>query len=89
MSEFELTYREYYLYFVVGAAVFGALIGVVPLLLGARRGKGRLGWIALISSAIAGAVLGPILSLIVVAIFSVVILRGGGSGNNETTSAAE
>ncbi|HVF29610.1 MAG TPA: hypothetical protein VNA22_01520 [Pyrinomonadaceae bacterium] len=90
MSDIELTYREFYLYIVIGGAVIGALLGIVPLMLGKRRGKSRIGWYGLIASAIAGGLAGPVLSLIVVAIFAVVLLRDTATDSkNDNNSASE
>ena len=75
MNDIELTFREFYLYIVIGGAVIGALFGLVPVILGRRRGKARLGWYGLIASAGAGALAGPLLSIIVTGIFAWVITR--------------
>ena len=79
MNDIELTYREFYLYIIIGGAIAGALLGLVPLRLGRRRGKTRLGWYGLIAAAVAGGLAGPVLSLIVVGIFAFVILRDSGT----------
>ena len=74
MSEIELTYRNFYLYMIIGGAILGALAGIVPLILGRRRGKGRLGWYGLLASIVAGAI-APLLGIVVTAIFSWMIVR--------------
>jgi amino acid transporter len=74
MSDIELTYREFYLYIVIGGAILGALFGLVPLILGRRRGKPRLGWYGLIASTVGGAI-SVLLALIVTGIFSWLIVR--------------
>jgi len=76
MNDIEFTYREFYLYVIIGGAILGALLGLIPLLLGRRRNKGRLGLYGFIASIIAGAI-APLLSIVVVAIFAWVIVKGG------------
>lgn len=74
MNDIALTFREFYLYVIIGGAILGALFGLVPLILGRRRGKPAMGWYGLAASVVAGA-FAPLLSLIVVAIFSWLIVR--------------
>jgi uncharacterized membrane protein len=88
MNDIELTFREFYLYIVIGGAIFGALIGLIPLVLAKRRGKPRLGWYALIASIIAGAISG-LFALVVVAIFIIVIVRGANAAPATANSASK
>lgn len=74
MNDIALTYREFYLYVIIGGALVGAVLGMIPLILARRRGRPTLGWYGLASSVVAGA-FAPLLSLIVVAIFSWLIVR--------------
>ena len=66
-------------YVVLIGVGLGLVLGLIPLILGIRMGKRKLGFVAMISSIIAGiaAVLsiGIILPLIVIAIFIWLILR--------------
>lgn len=75
MNDIEFTYREFYLYVIIGGAIFGALLGLIPLFLGRRRGQGRMGLYGLVASIVAGAI-APVLSIVVVAIFAWVIVKG-------------
>jgi MFS family permease len=75
MNDIELTYRQFYLYVIIGGAMIGALLGIVPLILGRKRNKGRLGFYALIASTVAGAI-APLIAVVVTAAFSWVIVKG-------------
>jgi hypothetical protein len=92
MNDIELTYREFYLYVIIGGAILGALFGLIPLMLGRKRNKSRLGMYGFLASIVAGA-LAPLLSIIVTAIFSWMIVRkdaapsqNGGEGTSATPS---
>ena len=74
MNDIVLTYRELYLYVIIGGAIVGALLGLVPLMLARKRNKGRLGLYAFLASIVAGAI-APLLAIIVAAIFSWLIVR--------------
>ena len=74
MNDVELTYREFYLYVIIGGAILGALLGLIPLILGRRRGKARLGMYGFVASIVAGA-LAPLLAIIVTAVFSWMIMK--------------
>lgn len=74
MNDIELTYREFYVYVIIAGAILGALFGLVPLVLGRKRNKGRLGIYGFLASIVAGA-LAPLLGLVVAAIFAWVIAK--------------
>jgi len=74
MSDIQLTIREFYLYIIIGGAILGALFGLVPLLIGRRRGRARLGLYGFIASIVGGAI-APLLGLIVAGIFSWLVIR--------------
>jgi MFS family permease len=74
MNDIELTFREFYLYVIIGGAILGALLGIIPLVLGRRRNRARLGWYGFIASIVGGAI-APLLALIVTAIFSWIIVK--------------
>lgn len=57
----------------VGASVVGGLLGVIPLILGHRQKRMRLGWIAFACTFVSALILGAILSLPVSAGFSLYI----------------
>jgi len=73
------------LYYALIFAGVGLILGLVPLIIAIRRGKLRLGLLAVIFSTIAGAI-APILSLIVIAIFLWLILRKDPKAAPDTTS---
>ena len=74
MNDIELTYRELYLYVMIGGAILGALLGLVPFVLGRRKNKGRLGLYGFLASIVGGA-LAPLLAIIIAAAFSWIIVR--------------
>ncbi|MEO8041687.1 MAG: hypothetical protein ABI646_03655 [Acidobacteriota bacterium] len=74
MNDIELTYREFYLYVIIGGAILGALFGLIPLILGRRRNKARLGMYGFLASIVAGAI-APLLAIVVTAIFSWMIVK--------------
>ena len=74
MEPIHLSLREYFLYIAIIGAAVGAVFGIVPLLLGIRRGRRRLGIIGFAASIIGGAI-APLLSIVVVAIFIWLIVK--------------
>ena len=80
MNEYFLSYNQLYVIVLVGVVV-GALLGLIPLMLGRKRNRARLGLYGFFASIVAGA-LSPIVAVVVVAIFSWVIVKG-----NTTPSA--
>lgn len=92
MNDIELTYREFYLYVIIGGAILGALFGLIPMILGRRKNKPRLGMYGFLFSILAGG-LAPLLSIIVVAIFSWIIVKdksvqtNGADTNQGTTDS--
>lgn len=66
-------YEKYFYYIIAGSLAFGAVIGLLPLLFGIRRGKKNLGIIGFIVTIIDSG-FSPLLGLITCAIFTVVIL---------------
>ncbi len=56
-------------------AIFGAVIGIIPLLLGIFKRKALLGLIGLIASSIGGALAGIFLAIPAVILFVWLILR--------------
>lgn len=94
MDDIALTYREFYLYVLIGGAILGALFGIIPLVLGRRRDKRRLGFYGFLASIVGGAI-APLLAVVITAIFSWLIVRkkpvgsdpgpDSTSGNNDLT----
>ena len=56
MNDIELTYRQFYIYVIIGGAILGAIFGIIPLLLGRKRNKARLGVYGFIASIVGGAI---------------------------------
>ena len=83
MNDIELTIREFYLYVIIGGAILGALLGIIPLMLGRRRNKSRLGWYGFIATIVGGAI-APLLAVIVAAIFSWIIVKKPAQANDGT-----
>jgi hypothetical protein len=75
MNDIEMTYSQFYIYVIIGGAILGALFGLIPLILGRRKNKARLGLYGFLASIISGA-LAPLLAILVAAIFSWVIAKG-------------
>ena len=88
MSDIQLTFREFYLYVIIGGALLGALLGLAPLLLGRRRNKARLGLYGFIASIVGGAI-APLLALIVAAIFSWLVIREKPAGSTTPPDAGD
>ncbi|PYS98355.1 MAG: hypothetical protein DMF63_17040 [Acidobacteria bacterium] len=92
MNDIQMTFREFYLYVIIFGAILGALLGLIPLILGRRKNKARLGVYGLLASIVSGAI-APILAIIVVAIFSWVIVKKEsapvGSGDETSGPASE
>jgi hypothetical protein len=83
MDEIQLSTGQFYILALIIGAVLGALFGLVPLILGRKRNKGRLGLYGFVVSIVLGAAT-PLLSIIAVAIFAWLIVKkdpaSGGSG---------
>lgn len=75
MNNIEFSFREFYLYVIIGGAILGALFGLIPLILGRRMNKQRLGLYGFLASIVGGAI-APLLSIIITAIFSWLIVKG-------------
>jgi MFS family permease len=89
MSDIQMTIRELYVYIIIGGAILGALFGLVPLMLGRKRNRARLGLYGFIASIVGGAI-GPLLGLIVAGIFSWLVLREKpASGGTSTPDAGD
>ena len=73
----------------IGAGI-GLLLGLIPLFLGMRKGKTRLGVIALVCSIVAG-VFTSLISLVVVGVFIWLIYKGpaGTLAHSEEPASAE
>ncbi|MGH9946053.1 MAG: hypothetical protein ACRD6X_02515 [Pyrinomonadaceae bacterium] len=74
MEEIRLTYTEALLYGLIPVAV-GFVLGLIPLITGIIKKKIFLGVAGLIVSTIGGAILGAILSIPAMAVFTWLIIR--------------
>ena len=74
MEPLNMTMREYFLYAALLGAGLGALFGLIPLILGMRRDKRRLGLYGFVASIVGGAI-APLLSVVIVVIFSWIIVK--------------
>lgn len=84
MEPIHVSYGEYYLYFIVAGAAVGALFGAVPLILGKLKNRRRLGFYGFLASIFFGAILSPLVSIIVVAVFVWLIIS---KGSNPSSSS--
>ena len=76
MEEIRLSSNEALLYMLIPVGI-GFLLGLVPLAAGIFKGKIRLGVIGLIATTLGGALLGVILSIPAMAIFTWLVVRDG------------
>ena len=70
----ELTYKEFFLYLIIAQVIIGALLGLIPLILGRKRNRARLGNYGFLATVVGGAI-SVLMGLIVVCIFVWLILR--------------
>ena len=75
MDEIRLTTTQAFLYAALLNAGIGFLLGLVPLIVGIVKKKVRTGVIGLIVATLGGALLGFILSIPAMAVFTWLILR--------------
>ena len=83
MEPFRISYNELLLYVFAAGIVIGILLGLIPLILGIKRKNRKYGMYGFVGSVIGGAIT-PIISVIVVAIFSWLIVR-----NSKTDLSAQ
>ena len=90
MDPSQMSTRDFLVYAVLLNAGIGFALGLVPLIIGLVKGKRRYGILGLIVSTIGGAVLGIILAIPSVIIFTWLILGRtkveGDAGPSETAS---
>ena len=63
----EMTYSQFYLYVFLGQIALGLLLGLIPLILGKKRGKSRAGLVGFLATLLASA-LSPLAGLIALGI---------------------
>lgn len=71
-------YAENFYYILAANIGIGLLLGAIPFILATRRGKRKLGLVAIIACGAVG-VVSPVLSLIIAAVFIVLVTRQSGS----------
>ncbi len=70
----ELTYTQFIIYALIAQAILGALLGLVPLIMGRSKGQKSLG-IGGYFATLVCSIISPLLGLIVVIVFIVLINR--------------
>jgi MFS family permease len=95
MNDILLSYRELYIYVMIAGAIVGALFGLVPLIIGRRKNRKRLGVYGFIASIVGGAI-APLLGMLVAGLFFWLVVREKPSTddnrsdkNDQPESAAE
>lgn len=82
MDPSQMSMRDVMIYALLVNAGIGFALGLVPLIIGFVKGKRRLGILGLVVSVIGGAVLGILLSIPSVIIFTWLILGRSKVGEN-------
>lgn len=77
MSETDVRvfYEQYFYYILAAGIVIGFIFGLIPLLIGRRRGKKALGLTGLVTATVLGA-FSPLLAIIVALVFAFLVARG-------------
>ncbi len=74
MEPVHLTFKEFYLYLIIAQVIIGALLGLIPLILGRKRKQIRLGNYGFLASIVGGAI-SPLAALIIACVFTWLIAR--------------
>jgi len=74
MEPYRISYNELLVYVFAAGIIIGILLGLIPLILGIKRKNRKYGMYGFVGSVIGGAIT-PIISIIIVAIFSWLIVR--------------
>jgi uncharacterized membrane protein len=74
MEPIKVTYTELIYYVLIASILIGIVLGLIPLILGIKKHNRKYGMYGFLGSVIGGAIT-PIISVIVVSIFSWLILR--------------
>ena len=75
MEQIRINYTEFLVYTALINAAIGLLLGLIPLVLGLKKKQKSLGVYGFISSIFGGAILGFLLSIPIVGIFTYLILK--------------
>jgi len=84
----ELTKQQVLIYILLVDIALGVLFGLIPLILGIRRDRRRLGLYGFVASIVGGA-LTPLVSIVAVAIFSWLIIKKKSGEPAASTETAE
>jgi len=68
-------YEQYFFYILGAQLLIGFIFGLVPLIIGRRRGKMALGLIGLVAATVLGA-FSPLLAILVALVFTFLVSRG-------------
>tara|TARA_Y100001970_G_scaffold222937_1_gene274374 strand:+ start:6955 stop:7191 length:237 start_codon:yes stop_codon:yes gene_type:complete len=69
----------YFVGVIFGALIMGAIIGLIPLILGINKGQKQLGIIGLVSCIVGSLILGLFLSIPIAIVFTIIILTKSNS----------
>jgi Na+(H+)/acetate symporter ActP len=83
----EFTYNQVILYGIIAGFILGLILGLILLFLGIKKGKKRLGIIALISSIVVGAISG-VFSILIAIVFTWLILKDTAEKNSANDEPA-
>ncbi len=74
MAQIKLSYTEAIMYIALIGLVVGFLLGLIPLILGIKKGKRNYGYYGIAASALLG-LISPLLSVVTVIVFVWLILK--------------
>ncbi|HEX8286697.1 MAG TPA: hypothetical protein VF556_01800 [Pyrinomonadaceae bacterium] len=74
MEPIRVTYNELIYYLLIAGVLIGIVLGLIPLIFGIKKHNRKYGMYGFLGSVIGGAIT-PIISIIVVSIFTWLILR--------------
>lgn len=77
-AQMQELYRQYFYYILAAGIGIGLIFGMIPLILGIKRGKRNMGLVGFIVAGVAGA-FSPLIAIIVAIVFTVLILRKKGT----------
>ena len=75
MDGIRLTQTEAFAYLILIHAGIGLILGLIPLVIGIRKGKAKLGLIGLLVAVVGGALIGFLGSIPAMGIFTWLVLR--------------
>ncbi|MBP9664790.1 MAG: hypothetical protein KBD94_09215 [Pyrinomonadaceae bacterium] len=75
-------FDNYFYFIIAGSVIFGALIGLVPLLIGIRRGRRNLGILGFVVTVIDSGI-SPILGVITAIVFTLVLVLGSNKKDSD------